>query len=212
MNRLSRCRSGFLAIALIAGACTTASRPAEPTPSSSPDFWASFRITGDEVEGYQNIRDMGSSADAVVLGRLTSLTPSRAVQGDAPEDVVTYVAAGLEVSRVLAGRFGERSVPLEFFISSGELTVGELQRLETALPQGDVVVFLRAKRGDGEAGLYRTVNSLGLWAASERAALDTPLSEEAPTASVLADEVAGIGSVEEMADYVSAQVVEAPGD
>lgn len=126
-------------------------------------------------------------------------------QGAGPRsrlDVVTYVAADLEVSRVLAGSLDSSSIPLEFLLTSGGASGGAVERMESALPQEDLVVFLHAKRGERETGLYRAVNSLGLWAASERAVLDTPLSEETPDSSVLAHEVAQFESVEALADYV----------
>lgn len=204
MPSISSAVAARLTVLLIAvSGCTAAPTPTGSIPPIA-SFWDAVRITGDEVEGYKSIAEMGEAADAVVVGRFTSLGLSREVHGDAPEDVVLYAAAQLEIGHVFAGRIGERSIPFEFLLG-GQPAAAEMQALEDALPRGDLIVFLRDK-GGREAGLYRAVNSVGLWASSDRATLDTPLAEAPPAESVFAGEVAGIASVAEMAEYVSTQV------
>lgn len=181
----------------LAMACSSASSHQSPE-----GFWEAFRIEADEVEYYATIGEMGRSADAVAIGKLVGFDKERTVQGDAPEDVITYVVASFEVSQVVAGKLSDAVIPLEFLVTHGSANVD----LESALPEGDLVVFLREKRGSGEGGLYRAVNSLGLWTSSSRAPVDTPLAPESPADSIFADEVRSLDSLTEFASYVGQEI------
>jgi len=169
------------------------------TSATAEAFWPQVRIVGDEVEGYNEISAMASAADAVVVGHFVNKPTTRVFQGDAPEDVVTYLVTDLRVDRVLAGKLDGNSVRLELLWNS---TPREMEIPN--LPTDQMVVFLRAKRGNGEAGKFRAVNSYGLWAPTTRGALDTPLAESA-TESPFADEVGSMDSVSDLADYVDSK-------
>lgn len=190
-----------LALAALVTACGGGSEE-QTTRTKAADhasFWPALRVAGDEVEGYATLSEMAQKADAVVMGTFKSFSPSRTIQGDAPEDVVVYAKGELEIQRNVVGAAPGRTVALEFILPPGEADA-LAGRLSAKLPRGPMLVFLRAKRGDGEAGLFRVVNSRGLWAATERSAVDTPLAEEPPTSSGLyADERAGVQSVDELA-------------
>ena len=162
-------------------------------------FWPSLRVAGDEVESYATLSEMARGADAVVMGTFKSFSPSRTIRGDAPEDVVVYAKGELEIQQNVVGAAPSRTVALEFILPPGDADslVGQLN---AALPRGPMLVFLRAKRGDGETGLFRVVNSRGLWAKTDRSPVDTPLAEGPPTTSGLyAEERAGVQSVDELA-------------
>lgn len=179
------------------------SAPVGPAGSfSTIGFWEMLRIGGDEVEYYPTLEDMANGADAVVLGRFGGSLPGRTVHGDASEDVVAYLVTRLDVSRMLAGHLDTDIVTVEFLVNGGPTPEG-LAWLQENLPDGDIVLFLRGKRGKGEEGLYRPVSSVGLWASSQRAVLDTPLAESAPTDSVFRPEIANLSSVLDLADYIS---------
>jgi hypothetical protein len=194
-----------LALAALVTACggDTEERTARTKSADHASFWPSLRVTGDEVESYATLSEMARNADAVVMGTFKSFSPSRTVRGDAPEDVVVYAKGELEVQRNVVGAAPSQTIALEFILPPGEsdALVGQLN---AALPRAPMLVFLRAKRGDDEAGLFRVVNSRGLWTATERSAVDTPLAEESPTASGLyAKERAGTQSVGELAERLT---------
>ena len=65
-----------------------------------------------------------------------------------------------------------------------------------------VLVFLRDK-GGAEAGLYRLVNSQGLWTSTARATVDAPLAEDAPGSGPYKNELAEISTIDELADQLS---------
>ena len=109
----------------------------------------------------------------------------------------------LSVVRVVAGD-APAVVPLEFVAGARpEQVAQDVIALRAAMPHGTALYFLREKRGQGEGGLYRVTNSAGLWTSTSRAALVTPLREEAPADGRFADDIVGVGSVSELADLVS---------
>lgn len=72
------------------------------------------------------------------------------------------------------------------------------------LPEDEILVFLRAKRGEGEEGLYRLVNSTGLWVGSDDG-VTAPLAEDLLAADEkdsepYPNEVRDISSLDELAD------------
>ncbi len=190
---------------LLAAACST-SQPS--IPRSDTEFWAQLRISGLEAERFDTLADLVASADAVVVGEFASFGLSRTLEGDAAEDVVVYAKADLWISETIAGRsFGE-SVPLEFLLPVGPAEAdGAIDALRAALPGGRLVVFLRDKGGE-EAGLFRVVNSTGLWAETARAAVDAPLAEEPPSKSgIYESELAGVASIEDLIEVVESYSV-----
>jgi hypothetical protein len=190
-----------LALAALVTACGEDSeeRTARTKPADHVSFWPSLRVAGDEVESYATLSAMARNADAVVMGTFKSFSPSRTIRGDAPEDVVVYAKGELEIQRTLVKAAPSSTVALEFILPPGEPDA-LVDQLNATLPREPMLVFLRAKRGKGEAGLFRVVNSRGLWAATERSAVDTPLAEESAMSSGLyAKERAGVQSVGELA-------------
>jgi hypothetical protein len=190
-----------LALAALMTACGGGSeeRTARTKAADHASFWPSLRVAGDEVERYATLAEMARKADAVVMGTFKSFSPSRTIRGDAPEDVVVYAKGELEIQQNVVGAAPSPTVALEFILPPGEAHA-LIGQLNAALPRGPALVFLRAKRGDGEAGLFRVVNSRGLWAPTKRSAVDTPLAEESPMSSGLyAEERAGVQSVDELA-------------
>lgn len=147
---------------------------AAPPESDSSLFFAALRPGPglDEVEGYPSLAAMADAADLVVAGRFASFRRSRDVEGDAVEDVVTYGAADLVIEELLRGVPVVEPVPVEFMISEEDIP-----ELNANLPEESLVVFLREKTGEQEQGLYRLVNSLGLWRESE-GSLTPPLAED----------------------------------
>ncbi len=162
-------------------------------------FWESFQFGGLEVTHAESLRELGAESDAVVTARVTAVRSSRIVQGDAAQDQVAMVCVDLRVETVIAGAAPE-SVCLEFVGGSPGSANALVQRaLAVGLPHLPIVVFLHEKRGNGEAGLYRVTNSTGLWGATSRAALDSPLRPDPPAMSGLYDaDLAGIGTVADL--------------
>ncbi len=144
--------------------------------ASTDEFWASLRITGDEVEGYSSLDAMMQASDAVVVGRFVDFGVSRQLQGDAEEDVVTYGKATVAVAEVVSGSGVDSTITLEFLLDAAPDGIDTLvEELRSVLPTAPMVLFLREKRGPGEVDLYRIVNSDGIWVTTE-SGLETPLS------------------------------------
>ena len=197
----------FLLIAAsIALAAWTVLAITRDTAHDADEFWQAFQIGGDEVEGYPTLQAMAEAADGVVIARLTSLGLSRTVQGDAEQDLVGYAGARVTVERTIAG-----SVPdvltLELLIPTTATTLTEqgldtfAARFANELPAESVLLFLRDKGGK-EEGLYRVVNSLGLWI-SDPDGVRAPLYPADPGEVVYADETAGVSNFAELADRLS---------
>ena len=96
-------------------------------------------------------------------------------------------------------------VAIEFLVPGGFENESRLllERMNARIPTGKVVVFLREKKGPGEAGLVRLVSSQGLWAASSRSAFDTPLTPQAFGDGELSSELTGVGSLDDFIAYVA---------
>lgn len=200
----------LLALGLLLAGCGTA----EPELGTweRTTFWESFQFgeSIEEVTRVESLRELLAESDAVVLGRVSGVRNSRIIQGDAVEDRVAMVCVDVEVDTVLAGT-GPAAVCVEFIGGSPAEANALVQRaLAVGLPLQPVVVFLHQKRGQGEAGLYRVTNSTGLWGATSRSALDSPLRPEPPRVSGLYDdELAGIGSVAQLARFLGGIVLPA---
>ena len=173
-------------------------------------FWEAFVYgpTVEEVSHFDSLEEMLDASDAVVTGRVRTVALSRIIGAEPGENGLGYVRVELDVDRVIAGE-APALVPLEFIAWGSPDAAGVLvERLERQLPVDSVLVFLHAKRGANEAGLYRVTNSTGLWAPTTRSLLDSPLRMDTPRASGLyAAELAGItdvaGLVELLAGYAA---------
>jgi len=166
--------------------------------SDRSEFWERLKIGGWEVETFSSMSDMVRASDSVVLARIGGVDVSRTIQGDAPEDVVTYARLDLEVLQVISGTSPDR-VPLEFLVGAipGQVAA-EIEALRQAIPKEPAVFFLHAKRGNDEHGLYRLIASTGLFAATSRSTLEAPLRDDAP----FSVELRAVGSVESLVDYL----------
>lgn len=183
-------------ILIFASACT--SGPSTETVSSQPvlaeadarqpqsteidehqAFWNTLKITGAEAETYPSLNEMADSADIVVVGTFADFAESRQITTDAPEDTVTYAAATLAIKEVIRGDMTADELPIEFLINQPADQVQEtITEMATQLPSGELLLFLREKGGANESGLYRLVNSTGLWTATEANSLTAPLAED----------------------------------
>lgn len=180
-SRMTTTRRDFLSLLVVMLSLTLLSvgcgRAVDSDASDGTAFWGPLRVQGDEVEGYSSLSEMADEADAVVRGRFAGYGPSRTLGTDTPEDTVTYAAAEVEVVEVLRGEVPADALPVEFLVSAPADQVDALiEEQQRALPEGEVVLFLREKRGEGESGLYRVVNSNGLWTTIE-GQLAVPMAE-----------------------------------
>lgn len=197
---------GAVLMALAAGLALV-SRP--PVPASG-GFWESFRISGLEVRRYDTLDAMLQASDAVVVAKVSDVQISRTVQGDSPDDIVTYARVDLRVEGVLFGDV-PGDVPLEFLLGpTPEHAAADLLGLRQWIPTGPSVYFLHEKQGQGERGLYRVTSTAGLWSATARDELDAPLQETSPKDSGLyAAELGGVdtlqGLTELLAGYAARQ-------
>lgn len=204
----------FAAIAavslLMAGCAVGSSVPDDTEPSNQPsapadavvDPWESLRVTGDEVEGYPSLSDMAGAADAVVLATVDGVSLGRTLQGDAPEDQVFYAQLDLRVDETLTGTSAEGgTVAMELLVpaATSEAALNVIADLSAGTVGREVLVFLRHKGGN-EAGLYRPVNSNGLWTETLRSVLDTPLAESPPgSRSLYQVELERVSDLEDLA-------------
>lgn len=162
-------------------------------------FWDTLRVHGDEVEYFPTLARMAESADIVVTGSFGAFKRTRVIQGDAEEDVVVYAATTLDVQKVIRGG-GPTDISLEFLLPIDISEVEEtLKVLNTSLPVGPLLLFLRNKGGE-EAAFYRVVNSYGVWAESPDGGVVAPLSA-APSdgPQLYLTETAAVATLEELA-------------
>lgn len=186
------CVAGVLVATL--AACATGAQ-------SGRDLSA-LAVAGDEAEHFDSLEAMAASSDAVIVGTASPLTVHRTLQGDAEEDVVVYLATTVSIEESVSGAFepGD-AVTVEFL--SPATTLGGAESLAREVTMGDRpnLMMLRDKGGD-EAGIYRIVNSLGLWVDGEDGPI-APLSEhflrgDGPMPP-LAREVTSHSSIEDVA-------------
>lgn len=128
-------------------------------------------------------------ADVTVVGELGEVLGERPLAADA-----AYVQIELVVLDVITGDVAPGDV-LVFAGWTSEVT---------AVPEGEMLLFLTEKDSAVDPpGLWVWHTSRGIWAATERAAIDTPLADEPPASSPLyADDLAGLSSLPEVADLV----------
>lgn len=165
-------------------------------------FWDELRIDGaDEAEGWGTFGEMKAAADVVVVAEIASFEMSRTFQGDAEEDLVGYGRANLKVIESLQGDPPEGLVPVEFLLGGDpESYQATADAIGKAVPGGRFLVFLRAKRGKGEDGLFRLVNSTGLWGPVDGATIGAPMSDP-EFGSPYDKELSNVESFEELVAY-----------
>lgn len=163
---------GVLVVIALAG-CTGGSRAPGPTA-----FWDALRVNGaDEAEGWATFREMEAAADIVMVAEVVSFGLSRTIQSDANEAIVGYGKAQFRVIETLRGKPPEGLVPVEFLLPGNPKDyAARAEEMGRAVPEGRFLVFLRHK-GGSEAGLYRLVNSNGLWGEGQGSTIDAPVSD-----------------------------------
>jgi hypothetical protein len=192
-----------LVVLVIAAAALACSAP-------RPVFWERFGPFDLEVDRFDSMLDMMAVSDAVVVASVRDVAVNREIRGQGA-DVVTMIKVELAVTRVIHGAAAE-AVPLEFIGGSPDQTAAFVDELNEIRPVDASVVFLHEKQGEGEEGLYRVMNSTGLWTPTSRANLDTPLREESPLdAGLYADELANIDELNELIELLERYAATQPG-
>lgn len=166
-------------------------------------FWQTLTVKADEVEGFESLQSMAAESDCVLRAHIVGSGISRQIQGDAEEDVVTFFGAKLDVSDVIRGENCSDVGFVEFLLPvSAERAEETAQTLSQQLPQEELILALRNKGGD-ESGLYRLVNSRGLWIQSGEG-VHTPLAtdEHESGPARFAGEVSWIRSLDDLAELL----------
>lgn len=138
--------------------------------------WAAVRVgsASSEVTPDATSQDLAARSDVVAFGRFTESCGERVVGTDpgVPEQGLVLQCLTFEYDEVYAGDGGPSSVPVEFSVG------GDVDAEVLTLPSPDAIAFLVEKRD--RPGHYRTINSHGLWATSERGRVDQPMAASAP--------------------------------
>lgn len=157
----------LLFVALLASACSsddvTTNVAQEDETIAEFGFWSPFAVAGDEVEGFASLAEMSQSADLVVTAQVSDISLGRSIQYDTPEDVVNYASVSLDVIDTVEGASPD-ALSVEFLMTAVTTEDAErsVESLKQLLPAEPAIFFLRAKRGEGEQGLFRLVNRNGL--------------------------------------------------
>jgi hypothetical protein len=181
--------------------------------STDSRFWKVMQLQGaNEVEEYPSLKDMKRSSDIVVGAHMLDFRFSRTVQGDAPEDVVTYALAEFVVEDDVLGNAPD-VISVEFLMPQNTRAeaAAAIAKQAANIPGDDFLLFVRNK-SEGQ-GRRRLVNMSGLWtragdkliaplveSPAEDAAATRGRSEEAVGRTKYAQELAGIDSVAELAE------------
>lgn len=174
-------------------------------------FWPTLQTVADEAEGYATLTEMAAAADHVVVGRMSNFRLNRVIQTESAENVAHMAAVDIEVEQLVRGVNPGARVVLEFLLPGRPHEIAaKLQQQMASLPQGQMLFFLRQK-GGSEAGLYRIVNSMGVWlaeAGSVRAPLSLALFERDDSATraelkePYASELATVRNLQELVKLV----------
>jgi hypothetical protein len=176
---------------------------ARPRITKDSDFWRGLQLYGaNEVEQYETLKAMRDSADKVVIGKMVAFEPSRTIQGDAPEDVVTYARADFAISERIRGEASSQIVSVEFLVpQSPQEASGTISAMSRGLPKEPALLFIREKR-DG-SGHRRLVNSRGLLTKVE-GKLTAPVAPQGE-GDEFDSETEGKDSVEALARYLASK-------
>jgi hypothetical protein len=188
-------------LALVVG-CGGSAVADSTAPARDASFWEPITIIGWEVEQYSTLVEMAASADIVARGQIVDYVFSREITTDPPEASVTYSAMMFAPTEVLHGDSPEL-VPIEFLLSARPEDRDVALELQAQnMPNGEILVFLRHK-GGAEAGLYRLVNSDGLWTVIN-GVLVAPVSMDADTLHERYEsELLGVDNIDQLVDVVT---------
>lgn len=148
---------------------TTAPSEASGTAPSGGGSEVSTSLTGPFYDLYQgeseqdavrfnSVSEMASASNVIAIGRFVGFGLSRQVPGSVSNPPVTYAAAEFSVEQYAKGQDTGEPITLEFVSSSDNISL-----IAAALPTERMLVFLSQKTGADEVGLYRLVNSDGLF-------------------------------------------------
>ena len=139
----------------------------------SNEFWRRLHIRASEVEQYDTLEGMAVAADAVVIARITSVSPGRVfgefVEGPQLDDaLVHYASITIEIDEILAGALPAEDTPslvMEVIVPQP----ADLPALTDQIPTETAIYFLRSKEMEAqrlglpdndakaEGGFYRLV-------------------------------------------------------
>jgi len=193
------------------------------TLASAKRFWGPFRVIARDVYRYRTLAAQAVDSDLVVAGRIRDLRLDRIHASDHPDGALPIAVATLTVDDSLKGGLQPgTSVEIEFTMigTPGEarISVGEGA---SSVPDGQVVAFLRSI--DREylhlkslgldlpkppvAGRYIAINSVGLWASTDRGPVDAPLAGASDAGRLqYLDELRGVGDMQALKERV-AQII-----
>ena len=168
--------AAFLLAALLSGCGGPISAAQAPAPvdvewefgfSADPRWvWAVNSEFG--LVAYPSIAAMTDAADFVAVGHFVPTGETHRVQGDAAEDVYVEPVGSFHVDELLAGAAPPAKARMTLPWNLGP----------ERIPQDRVLLFAHW-RDDGTQA-YRVLDKFGFFAATARAALDTPIGEESP--------------------------------
>ncbi|WP_444663310.1 hypothetical protein ACT17Q_14585 [Cellulomonas sp. CW35] len=184
---------GSLAVGTLAG-CTS---DATALPSTA-DF-VTLRISGDEVEPYAGFDDMLKSADLAASGVVGEPGPVRSVGERGSEAYV--LPFEFTVSDVASGE-GPSVVDVELSLGATDPEQAHAAKaaFSKVMSGQEAFLYLRAKQSAGDEGVYRIVNSYGLWMETADAALTAPLAADDPHGKPLwASDLKDVRSVRSLA-------------
>lgn len=204
-SRSMRVLSGALVLLLMAGCGSTQDRE-DPQPNiqftSAIDALASLRISGDEVEPYEDFNSMQKTADVTAWASMASIEGVRTVGSSSNAgDKAYYLQVELKIERATPLT---PSVTVEFLLPSTtpEQAQQNADAFSRTLPSDPMLMFLRAKQGPAEEGLHRLINSKALWVDDANGPL-APLAEEGAAQEPLYQKVfQDKGSVASIADQL----------
>ena len=167
LTKQGRVNSGVIPIALAAIALVILfamswSNALRSERGASDHFWSLAWVDGVQAEGYESRKEIYELTDAVVLGRLASISPGRVI-GDAENDnAAYYVTVTLDIERVLRAR--PNAVPADGSV-----------RLELVTFQEEVVAMM-VEAFEPESGLF-FLTSKGLDAARAGESVEVQAAE-----------------------------------
>lgn len=113
----------------------------------SDHFWSRVYFRGVQAEHYDSLADMTKASDAVVLGRITLIQPSRSWIADpelGDDGIAFYAKATIHVDDVVAGHVqasGPGAVSLEIFLTNWKA----FSQFAASVPPERALFFLRRK-------------------------------------------------------------------
>ena len=159
-------------------------------------FWKHLEIDGNWAEYFPTLRELAEGSDGVAYGRFVSARMGATIQGDAPEDSYTEIVLSVADDAELLHGTMTGALTLTLTPGAGDVTASTLSG---CIPDASVLVFAR-KRMDQDT--YRPVNGYGIWAATPRAALDTPLEPVPPEDGLYGEEISRYQRLSELTDAV----------